>query len=362
MNQHSVAPTGRILAFDFARGMALLFMVVIHTMHFYASSSVQTSWYGIAVQFAFGWPSASLFTFMMGVFIIYAKPCALRTRLYRGIQMILLGYMLNVVRATIPTALSLHFGLVSYEQLEKHTPMFELFVGDILQFAGMAYIVCTVIGRISTRPLFFVLVGVSIAFFSPMLWDSYAPSGLLGEMVKLFVGNKEQGALFPLFPWLSYPLFGMSYAAWIQDKGLVKGMSESWKLALLITVASMGLIMSDPAFHIADNLRSGPGLIFLLTGLVMLVVYVCYAFLPFAPVAPILKLFVFWSQHVTLVYCVHWLFIGWGLMVFGPSQLGLFPTLLLTLAIGLLTHVIVFAYRASQTRTSNRTMVCHRVR
>ncbi len=55
--------TTRIFTFDFARGLAILLMIVIHVLTFYASPEVQRGVFYQTVFFLLSWPSATLLCF-----------------------------------------------------------------------------------------------------------------------------------------------------------------------------------------------------------------------------------------------------------------------------------------------------------
>ena len=86
----------RIKAFDLARGLPILFMVIIHVLSFYGSPQVQESRFAQAIHYFIGWPSASIFVFMMGVFVAYNKTPRLTLGLKRAMVLFLLGYLLNL--------------------------------------------------------------------------------------------------------------------------------------------------------------------------------------------------------------------------------------------------------------------------
>lgn len=335
----------RVLAFDLARGLAMLFMVVIHVLYFYGSAPVQKSAFGTSIQFLFGWPSATLFTFIMGVFLAYAKPASVAQGLKRAAGIFLLGYLLNVLRATIPTALSLEAGLVTYEQLGKHTPLYELLVVDIFQFAGIAYAICFLLRHYIVQPLVWLAMALMVIFISPLLWDTSSGIAAVDQVLKILWGHKHQGALFPLFPWLAYPLLGMAFGHWFrQSDNQKQAMRLALQVGIMVLLVGATLAMMAPEYHIVDNLRSGPGLIILLTGLVVIWLWLCQFWVDHLPANPFFAWLYFWSKHVTAIYLIHWVLIGWGLMLFGAEQLGLAATITCMFAVALLSDLLLRAW------------------
>ena len=61
----NLARTGRIATFDVAKGLAVLLMIMIHVLDFYALPEVRSGTFGSTLKFAVGWPAASMFVFIM---------------------------------------------------------------------------------------------------------------------------------------------------------------------------------------------------------------------------------------------------------------------------------------------------------
>ena len=142
----------RIQAFDLARGLAILFMMLIHTLDFYGAPEVHETMIGASFKAFVGWPAASTFIFIMGVFVAYTPNASLRQNLKRAAFLFVLGYLLNLFRGTIPMWLSIQMGLVTYEDLGPHTPLTEFLIVDVLQFAGIAFAVCALLQHYLPNP------------------------------------------------------------------------------------------------------------------------------------------------------------------------------------------------------------------
>jgi len=62
--------SGRQLELDIARGLAVLFMIFIHSQLFFADFSVSDSYFGAFNDFVGMVPSAPMFMFLLGVGLI----------------------------------------------------------------------------------------------------------------------------------------------------------------------------------------------------------------------------------------------------------------------------------------------------
>ena len=340
---NNVAGTLRIATFDVAKGVAVLLMIMIHVLDFYGLPDVRFGAFGSTLKFAVGWPAASMFVFIMGLFVTYSGSCSLRRDVLRAAGLLALGYLLNLTRSTIPMWLSLEIGLVSYADIAPHTPLSELLIVDVFQFAGLALLICALLRHYLPYPGYWLMAALAVALTSPLLWDASSGNKLLDEVLKLFVGNQQQGAMFPLFPWLAYPLLGMATGHWLRQRAeLNTGLQLCMYLGLILMVAAALLIATNPDYHVADNLRSGPGLIVFFTGLILVFLWACHTLIKrISQHNRGLSLLCFWGEQVTAMYVVQWLLIGWGLMVFGLQQMNLLQNLLAMLGILILSDLIV---------------------
>lgn len=337
---------GRIATFDVAKGLAVLLMVMIHVLDFYGLPEVRFGTFGATLKFTVGWPAASMFVFIMGLFVTYSGNSSLRQNLLRAAGLFALGYLLNLVRSSIPMWLSIKIGLVSYADVAPHTPLSELLIVDVFQFAGLALVICALLRRVAPRPGVWLVTALAVAFISPWLWDASTGNIVVDEVLKLFTGNEAQGAMFPLFPWLAYPLAGMALGDWLRRKQDVSFALQRSMFAGCVLMALAGVLMfSNPDYHIADNMRSGPGLIIFFTGLILVFLWACHALVQrITNHNKGVGLLRFWGEKVTAMYVVHWLLIGWGLMLFGLQQMNLLQNLLAMLGVLVLSDLLVRAW------------------
>ncbi len=350
-----LASSQRIRAFDLARGLAILLMMLIHTLDFYGASEVHETLIGSSFKAFVGWPAASTFIFIMGVFVAYTPNATLQQGLKRAAMLFALGYLLNLFRGTIPMWLSLQFGLVTYEDLGPHSPLTEFLVVDILQFAGIAFAVCCLLQHYLPSPKYWLAVALAINFVSPFLWDISTGVIYIDEVLQIFWGYEAQGAIFPQFPWLTYPIVGMAFGQWLKDSNDV---GVFFKKAAWIAVATMivglGIISTDVEFHLADSLRGGPGLIICITSFTILVLCLCQYVVNKVPHNPVFSLLYTWSKYVTVVYVMQWLIVGWGLMIFGLQTLGSAEVLMAMVGVVILSDLSMRGWvRLTPSKTKN---------
>lgn len=348
-DQNSADPTtkrdtsqNRVRAFDFARGLAVLFMIMIHVLNSYGTSEVHESGIGIGLQAFIDWPSASVFVFVMGGLIVQASKGSLSAGLKRALGLFLLGYLLNFMRSSLPMWLSIQMGLVTYEQLGKYTPTSEFFVGDIFQFAGFAYAFCITIRHYLPDARYWLAAAVLIMFGSPYLWDLSVDWGASNEFFKLLWGDTSQGAVFPFFPWVTYCLAGMCFGQWLKRSKDHHGVfNKALLLAVVLMAIGAAIIWTNPEFHAPHHLRAGPGLLITISGYVLLWMFICQQVVVRVPPGRFLDTFYFWGKNVTAFYIIHWLLIGWGHMLVGANRLDTTSTLLSMVGVLVVSHFIL---------------------
>ncbi|MCC2606946.1 heparan-alpha-glucosaminide N-acetyltransferase domain-containing protein [Planctobacterium marinum] len=336
----------RIAAFDVAKGVAVVLMIMIHVLDFYGLPEVRFGVFGSTLKFAVGWPAASMFVFVMGLFVTYTGNHSLRQDLMRAAGLFALGYLLNLTRSTIPMWLSIEIGLVTAADVAPHTPLSEFLIVDVFQFAGLALLICALLKHYLPHPGYWLLAALAVAFVSPLLWDISSNNVVLNEVLKLLVGNEAQGAMFPLFPWLAYPLAGMALGYGLRRTGDIdKGLQGYMWLGWVLMAGAAVLMYSNTGYHIADNLRSGPGLIVFFSGLILVFLWGCHTLTKHASKHnSVLSLIRFWGERVTAMYVVQWLLIGWGLMLFGLQQMNLIQNVLAMVGVLLLSDMLVRAW------------------
>lgn len=341
----NVQMSSRIRAFDLARGIATFLMIIIHVLTFYGSPEVQQGLFAKTIDFLLSWPSASLFVFLMGILVAYSDNQNLAVGLRRSFSLIALGYLLNLLRETIPTWLSLEMGLVTYEQLGKYTPLNGLLVTGVLQFSGVAFAVCITLKHFVPNPKIWLAAALAIVFGSPFLWDIQTGISSMDHFLKLFWGNKEYGAIFPVFPWLAYPIIGMAFGSYFkQSSNPQKAFTHSLLAGFSLIIVGCLITLTNIDYHTADHLRHGPGIIIVITGCVFVWLWLCQQLIKKTGANRCFDLFYFWSKNVTEFYFIHWLFVGWGLMLFGPEQMSLGSLLTWMATVAFLSHFSLKAW------------------
>lgn len=394
--------SSRIKVLDFYRGICVMFMLIVHFLYFYgapdftqsiigSSFELLTIWTAATVYlssllilltpnatgaqhmkrivflFVFGYAlilgcvhglevqldithemllgSVCCFVFLMGIFIALAGNKNLSLSIKRGLILFLAGYALNFFRSSLPMWLSLEFGLVSQEDLGDGNPIYELLVVDILQFAGIAFIICSLLRHYLPNPKYWLLIALAIAFASPYIWDTHTGNVFVDEILKLLAGNIAEGAFFPQLPWLAYVISGMAFGHWMKQADDLNGfLKKSAWFSLAAIIMGVGIILTNVDYHSGDSMRAGPGGVIAITGFTALSIFLFHAIVEKVPHNPIFGFWYTWSKNITTIYVIHWLLIGWGLMYFGFRTLSGTGFLVTLFALYILTHFLSTAW------------------
>ena len=401
----------RIKVLDFYRGICVMFMLVVHFFYFYgapeftksnigSSFEMLTIWTAAAIYlssllilltpnatgiqhlkriiflFVFGYAlilvsmhgleleleishevllgSVCCFVFLMGIFIALAGSNSLSLSIKRGLILFFSGYALNFFRSSLPMWLSLEFGLVTQEELGEGNPTYEFLVVDILQFAGIAMIICSLMRHYLSNPIYWLAIALGIAFISPYLWDIKTDNALTDEILKLLAGNISEGAFFPQLPWLAYVISGMAFGHWMnQANDLNSFLKKSAYYSLATTLTGIAIIFTNVDYHSGDSMRAGPGAVIAISGFTALTIFLLHAIVEKVPHNPVFDFWYLWSKHITTIYVVHWILIGWGLMYFGFRSLSGTDFLVTLFTLYILTHLLStgwIRFKPTQTR------------
>jgi uncharacterized membrane protein len=88
----------RLLSIDLARGLAVFFMIAVHTLEVFVNQDVKNWIFGQIIEFFGGPPAAPVFMTLMGFSFIYSRKSELKPKLLRGFKIFLSGYILNIIQ------------------------------------------------------------------------------------------------------------------------------------------------------------------------------------------------------------------------------------------------------------------------
>lgn len=314
-------------AFDFIRGLAVFFMVIVHVLGTYSSYDVQGSLFGEIIDFLGGPPAAPVFMFSMGVFyILSSKSNNLKDGVIRGLKLLLLGYLLSFLRSDLLVLLDVNSAQIDYL---NPNGLFALWEVDILPFAGWAYILMSLIKNYFKKPIWWLIIAVVIMLVSPVLWGISSNVKIIDWIFNYLWGAGED-VCFPIFGWLFYPLIGMIFGVCMKACSDIEALFKSFfKLGLALLFVGSVITVTNFEFHIGDYFRSGPGSIIWIIGFVFVWLWVSNKIINNIKENKFFNIIYYWGKKTTSIYFIHWILISWGTILFGYENHRYLTTILL---------------------------------
>ena len=309
----------RFEVLDVLRGLAVVFMVLVHIQNVYADFNGPGTVVRVVFDFLGGPPAAPVFMMVMGFLFAQKNDINLKRCILRGLGLVALGYSLNFFRGVVPVFIGKKLLSIPPEHFPAmFTYEFLIFEVDILIFAGIAYICMAIVRRLSNNLLIWELLACLIAFFSPLIWGRGESIPVLNRILQPFWGNDPDLVTFPLLPWLFFPLQGLVFG---RLYGLFQRKFINWAFFAGITAVIIGLIFLLRDFNrfFNDYGQMKAAGLFAITGFVILWSLAVGFLHKVWPFRFRLGLLVFLGRFVTVFYIFHWMIIGW-LMLIVPTD------------------------------------------
>ena len=187
---------------DFLKGVALLTMVQLVLVEYFARPSILEGLLGKISLFIGGPPAAPMFLAIMGYYIAHQQH-AFRYDVWRGIKLILLGVGLNIARNAY-TLFEIFSGKSSADVWHI------VFGTDILILAGISLVAMAVVIKI-LRGHVLAYLGLIIVFLLLQYVIPPVEKAMPGSIVIPFFYGKYPQAQFPFIPWFAYVLAGYTF-------------------------------------------------------------------------------------------------------------------------------------------------------
>jgi uncharacterized membrane protein len=208
---------------DVLKGLAVLFMIQVHVMEQFATVEVYESLLGQVSMFLGGPFCAPVFLAVMGYFLASGNKPFLYY-LKRGILLFAGGILLNLARSA-NLLIRIFNGSIDLN------PWTFIFGVDILPLAGISLVIIGIL-RVSVKQnaLAYLLMAVVAATISPLIADPVSsiqhpassirhPASAITALnyLRAFFTGTALWSYFPVFPWISYILSGMSFKLFLQS-------------------------------------------------------------------------------------------------------------------------------------------------
>lgn len=299
--------TGRQDELDIVKGLAIIFMVWCHV--FDSLGGDRTTPIGFLVDCVLGGPfAAPVFMICMGIGICYSRKNTPKAMAKRGLSIFLMGYLLNVFRYTIPTLIT-YFISGNSTYLQTIIPQF--FVVDILQFAGLSFLLIALIKKLNIPMCCGLLLAGILSVAGVLLIDKSTGIVMLDYVLGLFWKTNEN-AYFTLFHWLAYPVIGCIFGEYLRrcvdKKAVYKFLMMAFPAAGLIELGAYFLGYGLAGDTVQYFYMNPVNIVFCIslaaawTG----VWYLLHEKFPNIRIGYLQRL----SKHINNIYGIHWMMIG----------------------------------------------------
>ena len=332
---------GRLRFLDIARGLAIIFMVFQHVQLLFAVGFGEDSALGTTFLLLGTAPAAPVFMVAMGFLFGSSARTGVRSGVVRGLQLFALGYVLNLLRFVLPLLVQSDARLLAVFGGTWWGPFFEI---DILQLAGLSLIVLGPVKRYVRDPRLILVLAAAVATVAPLLWGVGGGHFVLDPLWGL-----GEWVSFPLFPWLAYPLLGLSLAGFAVRATSADRLMRVWALAGAAAVlAGAALAVLVPAssgiFVFGDYFRSGLPVQLLLAGFVLLWLPLLWWLDRRLAWRTVPRYLTSLSRNITAVYLIQWLLIGWLAIALGVHEQPSWLAALLGVPILVASHLLALGY------------------
>ena len=331
--------TGRQWSFDFAKFLAIVSMVLVHTFIYIWDEDGLDQGFQYRLNNIYGGVlGAPVFMFAMGVGVAYSRCTDGHTMFLRGLKLVGMGYLLNAVRCLPQLALwRAGYGEQHYGWFVEEVNLF-----DILQFAGVAFMLFALLRWLKASPTAVLLVGLALSVFGTFVRNVDTGSTWTNLLCYPFVGI-HVGNIWTSFPLANWFIF---VAAGYWTGKLIRRCTDMDRFFAMVTPVS-GFIFTVSMIYLMNNSAGmfsdeSDDMFYYLTPFdafvcimgALLVAGVGHFIMPHEPriiqneVRQI-------ATDVTRIYLIHWFFVCYLVGGFMDGVLDLYPGDLFLLLVAL---------------------------
>ena len=329
----------RVRGFDLATGLAVLFMILVHVLWNWGRPGTSDTTIGRVISFAAGPTATPTFLFLMGASLGAARRASIRALVIRGLWLVFLGYLLNVLRGVIPATLGLATGVITAEEIAPITQWSLLTSVDLHHVVGLSLVAIALL-RAYVAPGWIWLAGAAaLGLAAPFVRGFTFGVPLLDAPLTPFIGAANN-VFYAVVPWLAFPLGGAVLGAAVgrvRDRSALLRRTALLGAGLLL-VGLVLIVIQQPAFDVYTYWRMPASFLVAIFGIVLVWLWVCDVATRRTWIDQRLGVVYGWSDRVIAMYFSHWLIVGWGIGLVGYHVLGLEAVLAAMVGAVVVTH------------------------
>lgn len=306
--------TGRQPSLDYAKGLAIVCMVICHTVMMFSMGHTDMAY--IVSDKVLGGPiAAPLFMICLGIGTCYSRHSAPLLMVKRGAGLFLCAYLLNFMRGVLPLALGSLF--VGWQAVAQYMT-WAMLVGDILQFAGLAFIFLGVVKKIGLTDWQLVCTAFICALVGSMCAGYDTGDNNINALLGLFIpagapDGQDCVSAFPFLNWIIFPVVGILFGK------LLRHSTDSDKFYGLVLAVTLPLTIFYGWYSLAKGFMPFSGGHYFWPTIADSVFFIAYDLciisllhflsrvIPVAVFSPLAAL----SRQINTVYCISWVVIVW---------------------------------------------------
>ena len=316
--------TGRQPAVDLCKTISIILMILCHV--FYAvkytnTPSLTASFIAHNLVRLLG---AQFFMFSMGLGLAYTRNDSPKSCFRRGIILLLMGYLLNFLREILPWMVCGSYPMFS--SVMTNNKFLMLLSGDILQFAGLAFLFFGLVKhfKLSNLTIFLITIVLTAigAFCTNEIYVRLSTDNFYFSFIGLFIPIKNFTAnsyvCFSFCNWIIYPVTG-----WLFGKLLKRCVNPDKFYWYLLLISVPLLLLAWSAFDAAGkNMwmmlmnplnyhQQNPVILAVYLNIIAVAISLAHIFSNY------FVKFKFWgvikhlSSELPTLYIVSWVVIGW---------------------------------------------------
>lgn len=331
--------TARIRAFDLAAGLAVLFMILVHVLWNWGAPGTSDTPVGRAISFMAGPTATPTFLFLMGVSLGSSRGARIPALVARGLWLVVLGYVLNILRGFIPATIGLATGVITAQEIAPITQWSLLTSVDLHHVVGFSLVAIALLRARVEPSWLWLAAAVALGLVAPFVRGFTFGTPLLDAPLAPFI-SAGNNVFYAVVPWLAFPLGGAVFGAAIARAADQRAFLRQAALlgAGMLLVGLVLVAVQQPSFDVYTYWRMPASFLVGVFGIVLVWLWICDLVTHRPAIDRRLGIIYSWSDRVIAMYFSHWLIVGWGVGLVGYHVLGLEGVLLAMLGALFVTH------------------------